>query len=322
MSKPLSIGIARFALAIALVFCSVSASLAIEVSDLETAIAAYQRSKLCPARSQANLLTFRNFCKRWCDNSYSCSNSNSDPCKSGDKAGCHVQAEGVTQCLQEMNQKNAVINDYNAIVRQCYDGASKRETKENSTRPQGRAAAVALDAARQRADEARKKAKDAAGISDQRSKESDAQKKRFKEAAAATPASCQTAVAACEQRSSQLAGLSESTRSQCSTSCQLMKIENCNPASTTIRDAATTCSASAEHDQKDAIRREKAEAARLAREERLKWHCYGTAGNVREGFAQCKQECSAYFSSGHCRDACYASGDGSVENGRSCFREP
>ena len=52
------------------------------------------------------------------------------------------------------------------------------------------------------------------------------------------------------------------------------------------------------------------------------WRCFGEHGNVYEGFMQCKAACSRFYDNGFCHRQCYASGNTSVQNGRSCFKEP
>jgi hypothetical protein len=182
-----------------------------------------------------------------------------------------------------------------------------------------------LDEAKRKADEARAKAREAEAKAAQKRAADSAEKNKLKEAAKSVPSWCQGMISACEQRASSIANASQGTQSQCNAYCQILRIENCNGASTTVQQAAQACTAGAQRDQRAETERAQAAKERKEREEaeeRRKWHCFGENGNVRQGFEQCKAECSAYFSANHCSNVCYASGDGSIAKGRSCYREP
>jgi hypothetical protein len=308
-----------------------------DIQTLRDAIAAYHRSHICPHPGIYPILQFESYCKPYCDRSVAChGNVHSDPCEqdSGSDA-CHQQEEGSQQCLQEMNEKNQIIADYDQIARQCPAQETTRTppTSGNSSKPAGAALVGASQQAQQQADAARAKARAVTKkAAEDRAREQAAKEKLKKETSAPSPA-CQQAVAECGRRNAELANLTPETLSKCDAYCRNMQIENCNPSSSTLNENARICVEGAKKDQKDAVERasklreqRRLELERAARaqaaEERRKWHCFGEAGSISRGFAECKSECRAYFSASHCASVCYASGEGSISNGRSCFREP
>ena len=71
-------------------------------------------------------------------------------------------------------------------------------------------------------------------------------------------------------------------------------------------------------------RQKQLDRARIDRDmaRQRKWHCFGDHNNVSEGYADCRDACRQFYSGQHCKDTCYASGEGSFAHGRSCFKEP
>src|SRR5882757_437083 len=70
---------------------------AVSLDDLSSAVAAYERSKICPARVRYHIHEYSVFCKEWCDQSRVCSNNPSapeNPCLLGDREKCHSLAVG------------------------------------------------------------------------------------------------------------------------------------------------------------------------------------------------------------------------------------
>jgi hypothetical protein len=305
-----------------------TASASDEIQTLRSAISAYRDHHVCPPSGVYDILRFEGYCKSYCDRGWTChGNKDTDPCQIDSASdACRQFSEGSRQCLSDMNEKNQVILDYDQIVRRCGEPERASSTPSATpSRPTGSALLGASQQAQQKADEARAKARDALNKTAEERAKRESEKRELKAAANALPPWCQGMIDACEHRAASLANATQGTQSQCRAYCQILKIENCNGGSSTVREAAQTCTAGAERDQKTEAERERATKERAAQreaEERRKWHCFGEAGNVSQGFQQCKSECSAYFSSSHCTSACYASGDGSISNGRSCFREP
>lgn len=215
---------------------------------------------------------------------------------------------------------------YNKLYEACHQNSNGQAQPNNAAKkPSGAELQKAVQAAKLKADEARSKALQAAAAAEKAKSAAEAEKQRLKDEAARLPSWCQGMVSSCEQRASTLSNSSQETQSQCRAYCRNLRIENCNGASPTIQQAAQACNSGARNDQKAETERQrsaKAQQAQREAEERRKWHCFGEAGNIDAGFRECQSECSAYFSASHCHDVCYASGDGSVSNGRSCYREP
>ena len=219
-----------------------------------------------------------------------------------------------TKCWENLRRDNEIISAYNAWLHGC-----KLHTEPTNQPPHGgRALANEIQEAKSKAEEAKSKALGAVKEAKQKRAADQTEKNTLKEAAKSTPSWCQSMINGCEQRVSSLANATRATQSQCKAYCQILQVEDCNGASSTVQEAAQACTAGSERDQRTA-----AESARNRQaEERRKWHCFGAYGDVRQGYNECKRECSAYFPSNHCENVCYSSGDGSISNGRSCYREP
>jgi signal transduction histidine kinase len=135
-----------------------------ELDTLRNAIAAAKRSQqLCPPRGVYDIHRFEIYCKQWCDQSWTCHGSPStDPCQIDDtSAACHAASEGTTQCLKDMNEKNAVINEYNSIVRQCYSNPGALPSQPTKSDPATSSTSSPRGDIAERLKRAAQKAKDA-----------------------------------------------------------------------------------------------------------------------------------------------------------------
>src|SRR5260370_1188482 len=91
-----------------------------DLQEMETAIAAYERSKICPPPGEGRTWEFKDYCKKLCDIKKSCNGTDqTDPCETGDKAACHALTANINTCLTEMNRINNVTLAYNRIVAGC-----------------------------------------------------------------------------------------------------------------------------------------------------------------------------------------------------------
>lgn len=96
-----------------------------DISSLRSAIAAFERSRVCPQGGEYTLLKFESYCKQYCDLGWTCRGSKeTDPCygASGSPA-CAAHTRGSSACLKDMNDSNATLNAYNAIIRRCNQAA-------------------------------------------------------------------------------------------------------------------------------------------------------------------------------------------------------
>jgi hypothetical protein len=230
-----------------------------ELDSLRSAIEASRRSKMCPPGGEYSILEFSSYCKQWCDIGWTCRGTKqTDPCENGDREGCHRFSEGSSQCLQDMNEKNKVIIDYNEIVRQCHRGeAQGRSPSSTPKQPQGRALGAELQQAKQKAEEARAKAREAEAKAAQKRAAVEAEKNKMKEEAKALPSWCEGLISSCQQRAASLSNASSGTQSQCNAYCQTLMIENCNGSSSTVQGAAQACNSGAQRDQRQAMEEDK-----------------------------------------------------------------
>src|ERR1700720_701019 len=89
-----------------------------ELDGLRAAIDAAERSHICPSGGEKPILENNRFCERYCKASLACEGTKeTDPCYRGDREECKKQAEGSSQCLREMNEKNKVIIEFNSLLR-------------------------------------------------------------------------------------------------------------------------------------------------------------------------------------------------------------
>ncbi|WP_156163064.1 hypothetical protein [Bradyrhizobium sp. LTSP857] len=240
-----------------------------DIGSLKSAIEAAKRSKMCPTRGEYSILKFPTYCKEWCDIIITCHGTKqNDPCENGDRDGCHRAAEGSSSCLQDMNEKNTVILEYNEIVRKCYrDAAQSTSPASPSNAPHGRALGDELQQTRAKADEAKSKARDAANKAAQLKAANEAEKNKLKQTANSIPSWCDGMVNSCQQRAASLDNASQATQSQCKAYCQNLKIENCNGSSPTIQQAAQACNAGAQRDRREAIEEDQRRREAQRREE-------------------------------------------------------
>lgn len=205
--------------------------------------------------------------------------------------------------------------DQSGVSRTCLGRDNDAKRDEKAAKPaQDKNRQQALERAKQAAAAARGKAREATRREQQRSANKEAERRRIKQTVTKLGSGCQDAIQACER---QAESLKASAQSQCRAYCQSMRAAHCNLNSSSLSQAGQTCSYTARQEHQQVAR-----TAKLEREEKAKWECFGERGNVREGFDQCKRECEEYHSSQHCQRTCFASGDGSIANGRSCFRRP
>jgi hypothetical protein len=179
----------------------------------------------------------------------------------------------VFKCYRQVDEINKKIYAYNAFIYKCRAAHPDRPKQQaTSLRPSGSSSpsgglSRAVEAEKKRAEDARNAARDAVTKAAQKRSEEDVEKQRLKQLTNAPSSSCQNAIAACEQRASSLRHSKSETQSQCRAYCQLLQIENCNPSSTNIQQAAQACTAGAERDKKAAAERVRAEkAAEAARD--------------------------------------------------------
>jgi hypothetical protein len=240
-----------------------------ELNNINSKIVAYNRNHICPPQEEYPILKFSEYCKSLCDKGWTCNGSpQTDPCYTGDREACRKFAEETSACLSDMNAKNATIIQYNAIVRNCHRQASQSSSSAHNQKGlSGNALASAVREAKAKAEEARAKALDMLAKDAQKRKDAEIEKTRIKEAVNQASSDCEKAIRACQQRAISLSDLRSTTRSQCKAYCQLLQIESCNPRSTTIAQAAGSCQAGAEHDQKDAAdARQVAESRAVAKD--------------------------------------------------------
>jgi hypothetical protein len=253
-----------------------------EIESLRSAIQSSKQNHMCPARGEYSILQYPSYCKQWCDIGWTCRGTKqTDPCQNGDREGCHRLSEGSSQCLQDMNEKNKVILEYNEIARQCYrDAAQGGSPSSPPKQPQGRALGSELQQAKLKADEARSKAREAEAKAAQKRAADQAEKNKVKEAAKALPSWCEGMIGSCEQRAASLAGTTQGTQSQCRSYCQILKIENCNGASSTVQQAAQACNAGAQRDLRQAMEEDRRRREARRREEE--------ANFIPPGWIECK----------------------------------
>src|SRR6185437_2225314 len=83
----------------------------------------------CPVGDEEPLLNFQSYCKQY----YMRPDDPNNPCLQNNREACHQLADGGLRCLQDMNEKNAVILNFNQIIRRCKQAADQDES--SSTRP-------------------------------------------------------------------------------------------------------------------------------------------------------------------------------------------
>jgi hypothetical protein len=90
-----------------------TATHAIDIDDMQKAIAAYKSSHLCPPSGEVAPLKKSIYCKRWCDQSPECKGVpvENDPCAKGGSDACSAFSQGIGHCVGEMNEKNLVIGE-------------------------------------------------------------------------------------------------------------------------------------------------------------------------------------------------------------------
>jgi hypothetical protein len=230
-------------------------------------------------------------------------------------------AHGKYSCLEAHDSCNGVKISLIGIGSE--QGESRPSPPKNPT-----ASRAALDEAKKKADDARAKAREAAAKAAQKRKDDEAEKKKLKEAANKLPSWCEGMVRVCENRNSSLANLSSASQSQCNAYCTNLQIENCNSASSTIKEAAQKCTEGAERDQKEVARKradqKRAEEERKKKEEEERRNqCFQTgdgSGLLCCGTATlCEQRCFASNDSHkeECPSACR--GGAPQRPGSFCF---
>jgi hypothetical protein len=235
-----------------------------EIDNLREAIEAAKRSKLCPPPAEYPILKFESYCKSLCDIGHTCHGTiDSDPCENGDHAGCHKFAAETDQCLRDMNDKNKTILEYNSIVSKCSGKASQpgAPSKDNSriqpgperSEPSGAALAKAVQDAKQRAEVARAKAREANSTAVGAGNLDETEKNKLKAEAARLAPWCQSLVSTCQRWTASLQNADQATTQQCTAYCQILQIEDCNGASSTVQGSARMCAEQAQRSRRQAV---------------------------------------------------------------------
>lgn len=97
------------------------------MKEVKNAIAAFKRSNhLCPPTGEYVTLKYETYCKQWCDRGMTCHGSRAtDPCAATSNSNeCQQFAKGGSSCLNDLNEKNKFLVEYNSIVRLCHSKSS------------------------------------------------------------------------------------------------------------------------------------------------------------------------------------------------------
>ncbi len=103
------------------------------MKEVKNAIAAFKRSNhLCPPSGEYVTLKYETYCKKWCDRGMTCHGSRAtDPCAATSNSNeCQQFAHGASSCLNDMNEKNALLVEYNSIVKQCHTNHALGQMKK------------------------------------------------------------------------------------------------------------------------------------------------------------------------------------------------
>jgi hypothetical protein len=239
-------------------------------------------SKICPGNlATVDILNATAICNpdrsvtRQCDVNYSPGGQS--------WAECY---DKVQRCSADVSQQNQTIYAYNAFIYKCRVAFPDRP---------GKTTAVAVsptrseyEAQRSQVDDARKAAQNAVKQEEVRISEQEAEKSRLKAAPEPVTAACRRLVTDCQKQTSNLMYLSEETERQCTESCRVLQIENCNTASDTVRGSRQMCTNAAKQDYAVALdnwRREIEERREAQRQQRAREQAGEMALEFLNGFA-------------------------------------
>lgn len=169
----------------------------------------------------------------------------------------------VNECQDEQSHFWQLALKYNALYRACHlpsHGAAEKD------RPSGMALAKAAQDASLKAEETRRKAREAAAQAASSRNPDDSEKERLKtqsKDAGTSPGWCPHMVAACEERTNDMKNADQAAKTQCEDYCRMLRSENCDSTSVSLRYTAGACTARAERSQTQEIARE-----RVRREEK------------------------------------------------------
>jgi hypothetical protein len=185
----------------------------------------------------------------------------------------------VDQCQNQQDRIWKLALKYNELYKACHANDDHGSSIQTS-KPSGTALAKQAEEAKQKANEAKAKAQQAADRQEQVRKSAEEQKNRLKAQANSVPSWCQGMISSCQQRASSLANATAGTQSQCNAYCQILQVEDCNGASSTVQQAAQACNSGAQRDQKEAMEEDKRrrEAKRRREEE---------ANRIPSGWVKC-----------------------------------
>ena len=203
--------------------CGAALTVASSVADeLDSAIQAWNSSRVCPKGGKYDFLTYDVYCKKYCDLIATCNSDRVDrnPCNSAGP-GCEAFKQGSDQCRATLLDVNARRRTYNEIVSQC-----RRGVKKTDRPPEAKPAATDHDELDRALEEQRAKAEGA----DARNAENEAKVK----SAGADAKICDDMIAKCRDTAK---------NPECERYCNHLQAESCKKGSWTLKRTYELCRA-------------------------------------------------------------------------------